>query len=213
MRQTIFIHIPRTAGTSINEVAEKLVPFQDLSYKLRPKCDPSVTWTSVEHIGVQSLIDREVFSQEWYDNCFKFAFVRNPWDRLLSLYYHLKGYRTKQKRQRESNAFLTDFATFVEALVSREFVRPLSRLNVDDWSQANSQLTWLSCGVNFIGKYETLDSDWERVCFMIGMKHIRLHKTKQTTRAGGRSVHYDAKTKKLVGDYYGEEIERFGYKF
>ena len=66
--KVIFIHIPRTAGTSV----EKAFVGKD--------------WfnidVSTKHIYASTARD---YYAEFWDEYFKFSIVRNPWDRMLSL--------------------------------------------------------------------------------------------------------------------------------
>ena len=183
MKPTLMIHIPRTAGTSMNCVAMQNAPsYQDLSYSINPKCDTSRLWTTTQHISIDSLIERGIITDGWFHDRFKFAFVRNPWDRMVSIWAKLKGYRLRQKRQRMSNLYLRTFDSFVEGLVKCVFVRPLSKLNGEDWSFANQQTEWLKWGIDFVGRYENLEHDWRELCETVGMKYSRLGVEKKSDR-------------------------------
>ncbi len=213
MRRTLFIHVPRTAGSSIDSVARRVCTYQNLGSRIHPKFDPLREFTSLNHVPAGSLIDRNIITREWYDGCFKFAFVRNPWDRLVSLFCHLQ-YRVMQSRKHESNAFLSSgFTSFIKAVRVGAFVRPLGKRNVDDWSQANSQTEWLKWGMDFIGGYERLDADWKRVCEMAGMKHVELPRKRKSKHRTNYRDYYDNMTRILVAERYAEEIELFNYKF
>ena len=61
----LFIHIPKTAGTSISQ---------------------ALFGSDFGHCTVDHY---EIFSPKRFHNYFKFAFVRNPWDRFLSAYKFL----------------------------------------------------------------------------------------------------------------------------
>jgi len=61
--RAIFIHIPKTAGSSIKKLGQ-------LDYN--------------GHVRAAAIRNR--VSHEVWSTYFKFAFVRNPWDRFLSLY-------------------------------------------------------------------------------------------------------------------------------
>src|SRR5690625_2614056 len=65
---SIFVHIPKTAGVS---VAHSLFEIK-----------------TAYHVRVSKY--QIIFSQDEYNQYFKFAFVRNPWDRLVSAYRFLK---------------------------------------------------------------------------------------------------------------------------
>jgi hypothetical protein len=70
----IFLHIPRTGGTSI----EKALFGQDW-WGVHP---PSKHLTA--HMA------KQIYAPYWQDY-FKFTFVRNPWDRMVSMLKYGKG--------------------------------------------------------------------------------------------------------------------------
>jgi hypothetical protein len=186
-----------------------------MGFPLKPKWNPLIDFTNGEHVSVGTLLDRGVFTKDWFDSCFKFAFVRNPWDRLVSVWAHLKGYRLNQKRQRDSNSFLSDFRLFAYSVcdVDSDFVRPVGKLVTDDWSQANPQVEWLRWGVDFVGRYENLDEDWIALCTVLGIPLVILSRENNSSRKSGYQQYYDDELRDLVGEYYREDIERWGYVF
>lgn len=215
MIPTIMVHVPKTGGTSIWRCVERLgIPYQNLGYSLRPKCNPAIPFTNMEHLLISRLIEKKVFTQEWYDARFKFSFVRNPWDRLVSLFEYLQ-YRLNQKRERESNQYLHSFESFARKVVEKDcsFVRPLGKLTTDDWSQANPQMRWVEQGVNFIGRFERLEADWNLLCKIAGIPYKPLPVFRKSRK---RLPHYrDYYTRELwdsVGEFYYEDVERFDYK-
>lgn len=214
-RQTIFIHIPRTAGKSMGKALKAHFgdQYQDLGSPLLPKCNCDSAVTNVQHISVQSLVDRGVFTREWYDSCFVFAFIRNPWDRLASLFEHLQYRIRRQKRQRESNKYLHSFEAFARMVCQGFYVNPIGRLATDDWSQANPQTRWLEQGVSFVGAYETLEEDWDDVCDMIGIPTLPLELHNKSSKQKHYREYYSTELVDLVGEFYEEDVETWGYEF
>jgi len=226
MNRTVFIHIPRTAGKSIEKTIQSLskddptITYQDLGFPLRPTCDSSVSFTTTQHLSIQSLINRDVFTPDWFSQSFKFAFVRNPWDRLVSLYEHLQYRLKRQKRQRESNQYLHTFHDFATAVCQDRFVQPLGRLVTDDWSQANPQIRWLDwayqpwSGFTFIGRYEYLNEDWEYVCRLMDIPFTCLQFHNKSAKTKHYTSYYESSDLiDQVGGYYKEDIEKFRYRY
>src|SRR3954451_16494371 len=76
-RQFIFVHIPKTAGTAVSEALGEP----------RDRKHPSLEMIIRDGLGhhpVKKLFRRKIIGY------FKFAFVRNPWDRAVSLYMEKK---------------------------------------------------------------------------------------------------------------------------
>ena len=76
----IFIHIPKTAGTSIEQA------LRDETCQLLPG-----EWAAgrglhapLNHLTLQELVDYGILTPAQLKSYFKFCFVRNPWDRLIS---------------------------------------------------------------------------------------------------------------------------------
>ena len=80
-KKFIFIHIPKTAGTSI---AAALRQYQN------PKCN-ALHSNSFDRKHPTTNEIKTHLGEERFNQYYKFAFVRNPWDRVLSNYYwHIK---------------------------------------------------------------------------------------------------------------------------
>ncbi|HTT80257.1 MAG TPA: sulfotransferase family 2 domain-containing protein, partial [Stellaceae bacterium] len=105
----IFTHVPKTAGKSIRylfglpEFAEQGIP------------DGNNIEDGFGHTRLSSLIDSAFF-----DDYFKFAFVRNPYDRIVSAFCYLidGGCNNVDRIFREQylKPYCNDFDAFIEDL-------------------------------------------------------------------------------------------------
>ena len=84
----IFIHIPKTAGSSIVEMLFN-EPSRHIPYFVYRDANP-----------------------EKFRQFFKFAFVRNPWDRLVSTYFFLREGGVNEDDRRWSNAHFEPLREF-----------------------------------------------------------------------------------------------------
>lgn len=90
--RTIFVHIPKTAGQSVESVY-----LEDLGLTWDERERLALAWNDDRRLGPSRLAhlyaDEYVamghISQSDYDSYFKFAVVRNPYDKLLSAYRYL----------------------------------------------------------------------------------------------------------------------------
>ncbi len=166
--KTIFVHINRTGGSSIETAFGK-----KLKNHQRPK-------EIIEKIGLEK-----------WNKFFKFTFVRNPWDRIVSIYHH-----RKQNRK----------------IVNEESHKWIYSINE---SYSFSQIWWLKhknkIDMDFIGKFENLELDFKKVCKEINanLKLPHVNSSKHTHY----SSYYDLDSKKFVSKVCEEEIELFKYKF
>ncbi len=195
--KTIFIHIPKTAGCSLSECLD--IPSSGI-VSLRGEIQESDKrkyhvkgdwWHHLPVVKVKDILPRDVFEQY-----FKFTFVRNPWDRVVSLFFFTR-------RLPLSETCSLDFETWVKYYCQRENVYSQSDLITDG---AGNFL------VEFIGRYENLNHDWMRVSQRLSLPSKRLPHYNQTKRMH-YSNYYDEHTKQLVGERFQEDIDRFGYSF
>jgi len=188
--QCIFVHIPKTAGVS---VAKAL--FGNLGGG---------------HIPIRTL--QRVFGAETLARYFKFTFVRNPYDRLLSAFTFLKtGGMDLDDRifaEKEIQHFET-FHDFVKTWVTEENVkRNLHFIPQVDWLRLNDT----SVAVDFIGRYENLSQDFDRVC-----RHLKipshLSKANASKRARDYRQYYDEESMRIVRRVYCQDLGLFNYEF
>src|SRR5579863_90564 len=96
--QCIFIHVPKTAGTSIARALFD-APVSAVPYLEYERANPSK-----------------------FRRYFKFCFVRNPWDRLLSAYFHVREHGGWGCEKEEVTRY-EDFASFIRYGLTPKNVR------------------------------------------------------------------------------------------
>ncbi len=170
-----------------------------------PDFDPSIEWTFLGHNSPESLMEKGIFDRKWLDGCFKFVFIRNTWDRLVSFYECLSSELRRAKRKEWDH--LASFGAFVRFVVSEEG-KTLYRFQL-------RQLPWLDCGVDFVGLFDRLDEDWKKLCGIVGVccrplkkRGLRISKSPRDWRS-----YYDDELGGIVADFYADEIKQFGFKF
>ncbi|MFN5702416.1 MAG: sulfotransferase family 2 domain-containing protein, partial [Gammaproteobacteria bacterium] len=98
----LFVHVQKTAGTSLAEILKPhaLNPANGRMNKLASDLGLVRDWRKFhfrKHANLRKA--QSVIPAPVYDGLFKFAFVRNPWDKLVSLYAYLE-------RRRDLRAFM-----------------------------------------------------------------------------------------------------------
>lgn len=125
---------------------------------------------------------------------YKFAFVRNPWDRQLSFYF----YKTRNEQPRRS------FDVFMRSK-RRAMVESREIYAVGDM-----------IAVDFLGRYENLEAQFKQALRVIGLDPAS---ALPRANASENSKHrpycesYNERTRKLVADWYAREIAEQGYEF
>jgi hypothetical protein len=155
-----------------------------------------------------------VFSKREFEDYFKFTFVRNPWDRLVSAFLFLKkggANRTDKLWAEENLSCFRDFNTFVTDWVDRK--------NINKWKHFVPQYKFI-CeprsqipSVDFIGRFEHLNEDYSYIQNRLGSKSDLQHLNSTEGRKRGYKEYYTEATQKIVADVYQEDIRIFGYDF
>lgn len=187
----IFVHVPRTAGTSIS---------QALFDGPKPG-GHEPAW----HF-------RMIFDAEAFDRLFKFSIVRNPWDRLVSTYFFLKdgGMREEDRRWAADN--LTDFDTFDEFV--RHWLRP-ERLWAYTHFRPQSYYLFHPDGqleVDLVGRFERLQRSFEQISSELGISADLPHRNRAPRQRDYRQ-YYSDEAAEIVADVYQRDIELLGYTF
>ncbi len=135
----IFVHINKTGGTSIEKIFEPDADRKDVRYK-----------------HASAAYYRRKFPIRFW-RYFKFAFVRNPWDWLVSRYHWSRDHQ-----------HLFDYS-FAEMLTRMQDGAPLAA--DAPWLEREALLPQFDrlairgkVAVDFIGRYESLDRDFDRIC-------------------------------------------------
>ncbi|ELS03908.1 Sulfotransferase family [Xenococcus sp. PCC 7305] len=185
----IFIKINKTAGTSIQSCINESV--EDL-----------------QETGHRILRDYKVNYQDF----FKFTFVRNPWDKMVS-FYHFHRYRRFDLLPSNKKPSFKEFIT--TEMHNLEFTKHQGKSSRS--FRMSNQLDWISdhngkIAIDFIGRYETLQSDFELVCDALQIpRKILPHKVK--SRHKSYREYYDAQTQEIVCQRFRKDIEYFKYEF
>lgn len=223
----LFIHIPKNAGTSISASLHNAYGSEGSrvgDYRVvSPKKGPARR--RKKHITAS--MARSALPGDDWERAFKFAVVRNPWDRLVSMW----RYGVMQCRKKGGVRVLQQLdldpgeVTKVERQILEsdfkwwlmEFARKYRWYPANQWqgqpplvgATPPAQLEWLTEGtkiiVNKIYRFEelkTLERD-------LHCKLPHLNATEQEPYA----PHYDVKTRDWVTEAFADDINRFGYTF
>lgn len=157
-----------------------------------------------------------------YRDHFKFAFVRNPWDRLVSCYSQkLLDVRTDRIGQRSTLSPSINGIELYNGMPFDDFVQavhaiPDEEANIHFRSQC-ATVCDNDGGImaDFIGHFETLEKDFSYVAERIDAPELQLPHLLRSNNREGRSYSefYDDRLAELVYERYTKDIELFGYSF
>ena len=221
----VFVHIPKTAGRSVemffmNKLGLDRENDSDRAQLLiTHNTDPAKGTEKLSHLSAAEYVQCGYVPQQEFSDLYKFSFVRNPWARLVSEYR---------------------YRNFLSHKSFKDFV--INKLPVPGWDDKyrhimpQTQMLYDNNGkllVDFVGKFEHLAKDFEKVCQHLGfddssLSHVNSSdkKSRELRRKFRNFIHrnkesnlrryvdfYDTQTREFVGELYRKDIDNFGYEF
>ncbi|MGR3318949.1 MAG: sulfotransferase family 2 domain-containing protein [Candidatus Anammoxibacter sp.] len=210
----IFIHIQKTGGNTISRLLRENI--SDI-YSFQAK-------HGFAGNGMRELKDWEKY--------FKFAFVRNPWDRLVSWYSMIKGAediswlkalvnerKKKHYKQIRYNKIwryvLDNSSSFEEFIVKCTDPNEINKCAFNPFIY--NQLDYVTDKdgkliVDFIGKFESYENDLHLIFGKIGVK-LQFVPHENLSLRLPYSTYYTLETEMIVRERFKKDIEFFGYLF
>ena len=211
-KKAIFLHINKTGGSYIAGTLEKYYGFKTF-YLKRPDHDSFCFNKKIN--PKQKYYENRVHGVFWYyrssphlnakmgmtpdkwDSYFKFCFIRNPYDRIISGWNHL-GKRIPFKQYLHMRNMIGDME-YIHVFM------PQIRHMVDCKNQIQ---------LNFIGHFENLETDFLYILYHLGytlpihdpVVRVNVKKHKKYME------YYDQQTLDKVNELLKEDLERFDYK-
>lgn len=145
------------------------------------------------------------------DKYFKFMFVRNPWDRVVSCWNDRRY--SKGKREGSIESTFT-FDQYVDHLWEETNNELQGDVGVHGNPHVRSQSSMVrDIKLDFVGKLENFKADWQKVCDHMNVtpweKDIHQNKTKRTVYTD----YYTERTKQIVSKIYAEDIDNYQYTY
>jgi chondroitin 4-sulfotransferase 11 len=191
----VFIHIQKTGGITVDRLLKERIP------------------------DLRGIVARHGFARQGMDELddwdayFKFAFVRNPWDRLVSWYSMVTNLpRAGNELWQYVNDNSSTFEEFIYNCTDEVEIKEGVH-----YSFAYNQLDYVTDEhgnllVDFIGRLENFDEDLKEVFRRMGFELETVpHKNRSSHRH--YSTFYTPETEMIVRERFKRDIEYFGYEF
>ena len=143
---------------------------------------------------------------ETYDpKLFKFAFVRNPFDRIASCFRHIIKRGADKKRHENKDLYgEMSFGEFVDVVSKRD----QKKMDI----HFRPQHTFFPEKPDYIGRFENLNEDFAEVVQRIGIKGpIELLHENKTDKTIFKDYYSDEEIVKKVVKLYKKDFELFDY--
>ncbi len=159
---------------------------------------PEIAAIKHGHITAQQI--RPVLGADAFDAYFKFAFVRNPFDRFVSYCAFMA---------RSNGLFAANPRSHMRAILTQTqpFDHILFRPQSEFVTDANGRLM-----VDYIGRVENLQADYDCICDRIGVPRSALERVNESSHRDYRD-YYDPELISLVTNLYRADLELFDYAF
>ena len=199
-RKILFIHIPKTGGTSVIDYFNFIQDTRHLFGR--------VMNTSLEVSHLPLYVINELFN---IDDYFKFCFVRNPWDRMVSEFkFGVKESPEGIKLFDDTNCFLKFLELIKENLPRIKNNRP-SHWLTNHYQTQYSYIKHENIRMDYVGKYENFQQNLKDLGARFGINKDIPHLNQ--TKHDNYKAYYNDLSKRLVEEIYGEDIDNFHYTF
>lgn len=189
--QSIFVHVPKAAGTSIGRNLFG--------------CRTGDHMTLLDY--------RTAFRKDPFEAAFKFTFVRNPWDRLVSAFFYLQDGKRgifDQDQAARSVLLHETLEDFVENFIPQGTLNSFIHFKEQ---HLFLRLPGQGIGVDFIGRYEQLHADFDVIAKRLGKTVVLEHHNPSDLRKSDYRELYTPKMIDIVARAYARDIEYFNYSF
>lgn len=200
----IFFAVPKTGTQSVRQALDPHLAEGDWQqHALFGQARLPIPELAARVHGHLSVCDlAPLLPAEVWNSYFKFAFVRNPFERFVSAYVFL--FRKTLAADHSPQQMVGDMkaALHRRRFRQRVLIQPQSQLLEDREGEL---------AVDLIGRYERLEADFKAICRQLGIR-ATLPRTNPSDHAH-YSKYYDAELREMVADFYAKDLSNFEYEF
>ena len=209
-RKYIFVHIPKTGGTSLSLALENKAMKDDVLIGDTPKAknrrnrlkDVKVSGRLWKHARLTDIYG--LVTQEQIEQYFVFTIVRNPWDRVVSYYHWLREQTFDHPAVKIAQSTL--FADFLRnEMIQRSFQNDVAQHYVTDRDGVERCDLYL--------RLEYLNNDVQILERKLGFKLGIMPHDNKSQRDESYSNYYDDESRCIIGTAFEQDINKFGYEF
>lgn len=212
-KQFLFIHVPKTAGNSIQNVLRKYSEdkivicgkHQDGVERFEVRNDQ---YEVTKHSSLKHY--QEILDPHLYRKVFKFATIRNPYDRMVSWYF--SPHRGVKEWSREDFINLVREVPAVRDYIAISDTSSLETIIDKFGLSLKLKPPKLDQDINFLMRFESLEQDFKKVCQKINIPHEALPIRNRAERKHYKT-YLDQELKEMIDQKFQDEIEFGDYEF
>jgi hypothetical protein len=198
----IFFAVPKTGTHSVRQALRSILGQDDLEQVglFVRKRFPFPELEHIAHGHISAMQIKPVLGDQTFNDYFKFAFVRNPFDRFVSYCAFIS---------RDTGHFESTPLAFMKYVVKE--LRPIERIL---YRPQHEFLTGPDGGllVDFVGRTEQMQASYDAVCARIGVPSTALEQVNASSHRPYWS-YYDDELIALVTEQYQDDLTLFNYRF
>jgi hypothetical protein len=191
-KKILFIHIPKTGGTTVETWLSSISPlnFHCNGVPLVSRCTP-------QHYRLRDF--RQLFNRKYFDYCF--SIVRNPYDRLESEY-------RMQIALRRAEFFRTGppFSLWLERSLSTQKKEPFHLDN-----HLRPQWEFLGSGIDIFKFEDGLQRIVQHIATQLGLSPPAELPHELSTEGCAETIVWDRADRLLVREHFRHDFTQFGY--
>lgn len=207
----IYVETPKVACSTIKMNLQFLELGEENKFRVHDKSNSPLLSPSDSSINLKKVIK----------NYFKFCFVRNPYDRVLSCYLdkvkpeRKKSYRVDLGLPHEGNVSFEDFLDSVRC-------QKRSDMNIH-WIPQSEILAVESIKYDFVGRFDNFENNLTEVIALICERnniappdnglYIKRHSPHQTDAFNLTGRYMTIRAASLIQEIYKEDFEVFGFSY
>ena len=205
----IFIHCHKCAGTTIEQQLNKSLGDFDIivgSTKQGEQLQKnSEKWSHWKHATADDISNNHNYAWQKY---YKFASVRNPYDRVVSWYFwwKTKWYKGSNKIK------MIHIGNEVNKMTFDEYVKSIFTWQTSTLFNYHRMLFTDKFEMDGIIRCENIQSDFDKVCNKLKIKKIQLP-YRNASKHKHYSNYYTDESTEIVYQQFKKDIKYFGYEF
>ena len=224
----IFVHIPKTAGTSVEHAlglhGDKTSIGLERYWNQQGQKE-NLFGGEYQHLTLPEI--KRILPRNIFQNFFRFTIIRNPWDRLVS-HFAWKDGKWARKEELSKDDFENSLYQFYERYRQNKMLTDRMKnwyrassiyqgnLNVWEHRHLIPQYWYIhnyfkQSELDYIGRFENLEETWQSICRQLKTE-LPLEQRMVSIRKNYRE-YYSKKSKRIVEEIYQRDIHKFSYNF
>jgi hypothetical protein len=203
----LFVHIPKTGGTSIEKILgmyheqwmhpdiDKYHGFFPVKRKYihNPLALDNLNGYYLQHLTLNEIY--ELSNNQKSKSLFKFTFVRNPWDRLVSEYVWKYQHLNFDK-----------YIYKVQEVVKNRILLETNNIHF------RPQVEFINEDIDYIGRFENFQNDVKKIIHQFKLEPNTFIPHEKKSHKTHYAKYFTEETSEIVKKIYSEDIDQFDYK-